>query len=1066
MKSSDPNTLAEDAEEEPSEPLPGTQAGNSKPPLMQRPKSSVVDMTGFSFAKPSVQQKGFALKPIPRSAYHHNMPARGNAKPQREVSKIISSQTQESPFSRSSPVRQDMQHPLQDGSPCPQPKSSFPTHTTFPEARVSPELAEIVMLSDQEHGDSTGNTEAVGQVLDVDTVPSMQTRHGSSIMKKTKIPSNNDTRAARGHFLKKAATQTPSLAKVLKSKDENRVSKTRLENRKAAPRRQGRSNSSNKTDVVSYSEETLFEMLIRRMRQREENEIEISNSQRRIEAQNKELMVERETLHHRLEETQLAVEKKQVEVDKAQSCLKDWKLKIRKLKQVIDELGRDYELLREDHERCKETAADLKQEKNNLFQGINEMRLAISQIETVTDRQREKIAEEDQQIALLEQALSLAQEQIDCNKTDLLTERNRNLRLESFIQNHALSQTKQLRQIEEHQVKAMQQLEIMLKAIATNGRGFKDEILTAFNSALGQVHDSTQTLSERIADEKAEIHNYAEITRDMTSQVEKIISCLADGIESNNEISSRILTDVQESLQTIKAQLVGPESEIFQQLTSCRSEYGSLKEEICAVDPVLNNMNTFLDAVSRSNDTLALRFQEFDSKLEEVKASVTGHERDHKLAGRIAKDASLKIQIEALSSAAESLKELNRNKDVNIVKLQTSLTEAEQKLKLSEARVHDLQTEQTALRGTIELEVQQVRHDMTAEHNLTQKKSEDRFRRELLALEEEMENNLEEAELTVTELREVKDALKAQAMQSLNDHRAERQVEEQAKNQQIEELTQLCAERTAQIEAQKAEIKKYQVAEADSCRERNDLQEQLRQAQKSFHEREQAMRSQGNKPGHVEDSPAGIVPFSQLNNQFSPIRNEFDESADFAMLFMSDEFLLSAPGHQTNKENEKDAARAVDPRDCNENDNSVRGEEVDASKVFDIPQDTDSDLQRANKKRKTVDFVQSQKQSTGKLSEPAATETKPAQGGKQDTQAPVVNAAQPPAKVTKHATKWTYSRIRALETEMQQGQPSTSGRATSSAHRPGVRGLVSASSNPEAESRASGRGRGKRRSRG
>ncbi|KAJ5495954.1 hypothetical protein N7539_001070 [Penicillium diatomitis] len=1055
MKSSDSKNLAEDAEEEPSEPLPGTQAGNSKPPLMQRPKSSVVDMTGFSFAKPSVQQKGFALKPIHRSAYHHNMPARGNAKPQREVSKIISPQTH-------SPVRQDMQHPLQDGSPCPQPKSSLPTHPTLPEARVSPELAEIVMLSDQEHGDSAGKTGAGDQVLDVDMVPSMQTRHGSSIM--TKIPSNGDTHAARGHFLKKAATQTPSLAKVLKSKDENRVSKTRLENRKAAPRREGRSNSSNKTDIVSYSEETLFEMLIRRMRQREEHEIEISNSQRRIEAQNKELMVEREMLHHRLEETQLAVGKKQVEVDKAQSCLKDWKLKIRKLKQVIDELGRDYELLREDHERCKETAADLKQEKNNLFQEINDMRLAISQIETVTDRQREKIAEKDQQIALLEQALSLAQEQIDCNKTDLLTERNRNLRLESFIQNHALSQTKQMRQIEEHQVKAMQQLDIMLKAIATNGRGFKDEILTALNSAFGQVHDFTQTLSERISDEKTEIHDFAEIIRNMTSQVEKITSCLGDGIESNNKISSRILTGVQESLQTIKAQLVGPESEIFQQLTSCRSEYGSLREEICAVDPVLNNMNTFLDAVSRSNETLALRFQEFDGKLEEVKASVTGHERDHKLAERIAKDASLKIQIEALSSAAESLKELSRNKDFNIVKLQTSLTEAEQKLKLSEARVHDLQTEQTALRGTIELEVQQVRHDMTAEHNLTQKKSEDRLRRELLALDGEMENNLEEAELTVTELRDVKDALKAQAMQSLNDHRTERQVE--AKNQQIEELTQLCAERTAQIEAQKAEIKKYQAAEADSCRERNDLQEQLRQTQERFHEREQAMRSQGNKPAHVENSPAGIVPFSQLNNQLSPTRNKFEESADFASLFMSDEFLLSAAGHQTNKENEKDAAHAGDPRDCNENDNSARGDEVDTSKVFDIPQDTDSDLQRANKKRKTVDFVQCQKQSTGKLSEPAATETKSAQGGKQDTKGSVVNAAQPPAKVTKHATKWTYSRIRALETEMQQGQPSTSGRATSSAHRPGVRGLVSASSNPEAESRASGAGRGKRRSRG
>lgn len=37
---------------------------------MQRPQSSVIDVTGFSFARPANQPKGFTLKPLPRLPPH------------------------------------------------------------------------------------------------------------------------------------------------------------------------------------------------------------------------------------------------------------------------------------------------------------------------------------------------------------------------------------------------------------------------------------------------------------------------------------------------------------------------------------------------------------------------------------------------------------------------------------------------------------------------------------------------------------------------------------------------------------------------------------------------------------------------------------------------------------------------------------------------------------------------------------------------------------------------------------------------------------------------------------
>ena len=50
--------------------FPPGQANQKKPALMQRPKSSGIDVTGFSFARPANQPKGFTLKSIPRLVNH------------------------------------------------------------------------------------------------------------------------------------------------------------------------------------------------------------------------------------------------------------------------------------------------------------------------------------------------------------------------------------------------------------------------------------------------------------------------------------------------------------------------------------------------------------------------------------------------------------------------------------------------------------------------------------------------------------------------------------------------------------------------------------------------------------------------------------------------------------------------------------------------------------------------------------------------------------------------------------------------------------------------------------
>jgi chromosome segregation ATPase len=259
-------------------------------------------------------------------------------------------------------------------------------------------------------------------------------------------------------------------------------------------------------------------MLIGRIRQREENEIAAANIQRRMETQILELKDENRDLHHRLETGHVQLQKKEMELKKYQARLEDWKLKIRKFKLVVDELGHDHDVLKEDNDQFKVTAASLGKEKSELFQAIDDAKLHIARAEGRADEQRKEIADKEQRIALLQQALTAAQDQDECTKAELISERNRNATLESYIQNHALTQAKQIVLIKDDQTKLIQDLKAGLESITTNATTSKDDILSGTKSIFDQCRTSIEILSEKCSDEKLEVQEFTACTRDVISQ--------------------------------------------------------------------------------------------------------------------------------------------------------------------------------------------------------------------------------------------------------------------------------------------------------------------------------------------------------------------------------------------------------------------------------------------------------------------------------------------------------------------------------------------------------------------
>ncbi|KAF3388506.1 hypothetical protein F1880_003864 [Penicillium rolfsii] len=1028
------------------------QLSKKKPALMQRPQSSIIDVTKFTFARPVNQPKGFTLKPLPRLPAHGRLPDEQvdgveSPKPaaRREnkgPSKSIASPGQPSP-----------EQYLAEHTPCPQPKDQT--------SNISHNDSNLPSVEGTSTHHFWKGQEVIGLEVGSDTALTTHAVATSSIP----ATISRDILFHPVQDLDRHASTVHSLSlprAPARQKDNLRVSKPRRENRKSALTRQQRSMSSIKSGLHQLTEDTLFELLIGRIRQREENETAAANIQRRMETKILELKDENQDLYQRLETGQLHLKKNETELKKYQARLEDWKTKIRKFKQVVDELGHDHDILKEVNERLEATAASLGKEKTELFQAIDDAKFQIARAEGRVDEQRKEIADKEQRIALLQQALTTAQYQDECTKAELMSERNRNTTLESYIQNYALIQAKQIAIIQDNQAKLMQELSAGLESIATDAATFKDDILSATRTVFDQCRTSIETLSQSCSDETLRVQEFTVSTREVISQIEALVVKLTKSFETCNKLNIGVSKSVQDSMHSIESH-ISADSEILQQFAKYHTSYEWLKDKIGGIEPTLENLNASVRVMSDSENKLARQFDDFGRKLEEAKMPTGNPEFERQMADSTKLQLNLQKMVSELVSEVDSLKRQTSEKDSYIQNLQQSLTDARETYKIVENQNQGLEIEKTALKGEVELRDQRIHRELITEYTSSQNLMKAQYEQQLRILQAEKEELEKGAELVITQLSDVQGAL-IEAKRLVDDQRTQRESLAQETDQQIQQLNQSCSEHMARVEAQILEIQKYQEAEAASCMERNGLQEQLRQAQERIHELERTFFVSSAEEEGPRVPPANIVPFSALESQLSPLRanSTRGDPADFAMLFMSDELLLATPHHNVEEEKassslqiETKAKEIIRPPDV-----------ADPAKLSDISPEIRPPPTQANTKRKAVNFAPRRAESNGSQVKNSLNSRVPSTDVQSSTR-PENAPEERPAKVTKHINRWTYSRVHASRIEVQKEQstaPPT--RAPRGPQRASPKGVVSASSASEAAGRSNTRGRGKRRSRG
>lgn len=266
------------------------------------------------------------------------------------------------------------------------------------------------------------------------------------------------------------------------------------------------------------NEEMLFELLIAKIRIREEKEAAAADMQQQLEIDKVQLKRENQSLRGQekvYEEKLLNLEAK---CKSQEDRVTSWKEKITKFKQIINELGHDFEALRLDSDRLKATTSSLQDERHDLTSSIDEIKLQIVRAEDTIDDQRMEIADYEKQVAGLEQALLASREQLKESISGLANEKKRSNTLESYIQNYSRSQIRQVNLLREDHAKLLEKLISGLEDISETSNNTRDAILSEIRSTLEECRDSVRELGERCSADTRDVQDFKNTIHDVAAR--------------------------------------------------------------------------------------------------------------------------------------------------------------------------------------------------------------------------------------------------------------------------------------------------------------------------------------------------------------------------------------------------------------------------------------------------------------------------------------------------------------------------------------------------------------------
>ncbi|KAB8268951.1 hypothetical protein BDV30DRAFT_251782 [Aspergillus minisclerotigenes] len=625
--------------------------------LVQRPRSSGIDLTAFSFARPAQHGKAFTLHP-----------------PVKQASAV--------PVPYNNSIMQTDQNGTR--------KPDRTTHNHQSKHIASRSNDTETSSSRQSTRTSSSSSEAQDlETADSKTKPAMRLDHALT----SKVHHSENNQAQCG-----GTTTFPSVAngQLLSPENEPQGGK-RITSRQPAF---GNGNA-------DLSEEDLFQLLFVKIKAREENEVVASSEKEQLEANISELTQENNALRSQLGVFSNELQQKTSESNAYKTQVEAWKAKIAKFKYILNELASGYKALRVETTQLKLTKTSLDRDKTGIKGTIADTREQLFHASSTVQKSQSCLVESQTLINSMKQALKNAEEKTRSVQERLSDEKKRSSLLETYIQDSSRLQAKRIGLIRAEQLEMLRKLNSGFETVAKHVDVSQTSEQTIIKQILEEFHLSFRRMGENHAQGKMDFEQCKATFQECSSQIKSLTEDLAAVIERSSKVNEDRAQLLTEQLRSVEEN-VGGESALLKRLSANEVTCTTLHESLEACAPSIDKLGSFLEGAREKENSLTRQMGQLEIRLSELQTPET----TEPTAAEIKERVELELRIQQLSDELRTAEERLRSRAIENEEMRLSLLEAVTKGQEAEGRANKFESEAIALQDEIKVIESKIREEL------------------------------------------------------------------------------------------------------------------------------------------------------------------------------------------------------------------------------------------------------------------------------------------------------------------------------------------------------------------
>ncbi|GES64363.1 rootletin [Aspergillus terreus] len=612
-------------------------------------------------------------------------------------------------------------------------------------------------------------------------------------------------------------------------------------------RTSGRKASSNSVvpadSDTQMTEEALFQVLISRMKEREEKEAAALDAREELEGKLSILVEENQVLRRQLEAMAIRLQKKIAESKLYRSQIDGWNTRVANFKGLLNEVGSDYETLRSEVVHLKTSKESLAGDSREISTEIEDLRSQVSNVTNTMSEVRSGIAKSRDSINSLQLALTSEEAKCASVQVQLSDEKKRVLSLEAYIRETSNAQSAVLSCLRADQLNLVKKLDSALESMNKRLEVSHTSTKSVLENALKECLESLSHMNEEYTEGKIDIQKYNETFQEAATRMEEATLTLAAELRTGSETNRNLSTELRSQLQRVKDE-IGPGSTLSEQLTTTKTSCTSLGDNLnISLSRVEQLDKSIKDAQDREHNLME-QMGHLQEKLSEFKALPDREEEDNYAS--TSKQVELEDRLKLMSTElADSVNNVQTKED-EITQLNVALLEATGRLHDAETRANQAETEVTGLQERVKSIEVEVRAELTRASVISRDQIKAKYEQNLHELLREKTEACSAVEAMANKLLAVEKSLVstpvlpppmilANYIQVESEETWGKRMKEleeliAEKERQIQHMDSQCTEKEQKLVEKDAEIKRLQDEEAVRTAEKTSLLQLLNAA--------------------------------------------------------------------------------------------------------------------------------------------------------------------------------------------------------------------------------------------